>query len=157
MDAEWKKLARVTVEVDPDLIDLIPDFLTRKRADLQTMRISLESGDLATIAAVGHKIKGEGGSFGFDTMSEIGAELEASGKKGDRDSARQLVSDLSEYQAKTGNVLPRIVCVCDEYADLLVDRAATREVEAGNRNRAGIRQIAGCPPCAGQPDPTTGG
>src|ERR1700733_5754802 len=100
MDAEWKKLARVTVEVDPDLIDLIPDFLTRKRADLQTMRISLESGDLATIAAVGHKIKGEGGSFGFDTMSEIGAELEASGKKGDRDSARQLVSDLSEYLEK---------------------------------------------------------
>ena len=32
--------------------------------------------------------------------------------------------------AKTGQVLPRIVCVCDEYADLLVDRAATKNVEA---------------------------
>lgn len=41
-----------------------------------------------------------------------------------------LVSDLPEYHARTGNVLPRIVCVCDEYADLLVDRAATKEVEA---------------------------
>ncbi len=41
-----------------------------------------------------------------------------------------LVSDLPEYQAKTGAVLPRIVFVCDEYADLLVDRAATKEVEA---------------------------
>jgi len=100
MNAEWKKQQRVTVEVDPDLIDLIPDFLNRKRADLATMRSALSSGDLATIAAVGHKIKGEGGSFGFDTISEIGAALEQSGKKGDRDSAQRLVGDLSEYLEK---------------------------------------------------------
>lgn len=43
---------------------------------------------------------------------------------------QNLASDLPEYQAKTGKVLPRIVCVCDEYADLLVDRAATKNVEA---------------------------
>jgi len=100
MDNGWKKLSRITVEVDPDLIDLIPDFLTRKRADLQTLKGAVEGGDLATIATIGHKIKGEGGSFGFDTMSEIGAALEALGKKGDGESARQLVGDLSEYLEK---------------------------------------------------------
>jgi histidine phosphotransfer protein HptB len=100
MNTEWKNMERVTVEVDPDLIDLIPDFLTRKRADLETMKGALESGDLATIASVGHKIKGEGGSFGFDTLSEIGAALEQCGKRGDRDSAKRLVSDLSEYLGK---------------------------------------------------------
>jgi HPt (histidine-containing phosphotransfer) domain-containing protein len=100
MDAEWKKMPRVTVAVDPDLIDLIPDFLTRKHDDLETMRSALVSGDLATIAAVGHKIKGEGGSFGFDAMSDIGGALEVCGKKGDRDSANQLVADLSEYLEK---------------------------------------------------------
>jgi HPt (histidine-containing phosphotransfer) domain-containing protein len=100
MDTDWKKLPRVTVEVDPDLIDLIPDFLTRKRADLQSLRGALDGGDLATIASIGHKIKGEGGSFGFDTISEIGAGLESSGKRGDRASAQQLVSDLFEYLEK---------------------------------------------------------
>jgi histidine phosphotransfer protein HptB len=100
MKADWKNMQRVTVEVDPDLIDLIPDFLTRKRTDLQTMKSALESGDLATIASLGHKIKGEGGSFGFDTLSEIGAALEQCGKRGDRDSAQQLVSDLSQYLEK---------------------------------------------------------
>ncbi len=60
----------------------------------------MESGDLATIASLGHKIKGEGGSFGFDAMSEIGAALEACGKRGDRDSARILVGDLSDYLKK---------------------------------------------------------
>jgi len=43
---------------------------------------------------------------------------------------QNLVSDLPEYRAKTGQVLPRILCVCDEYADLLVNRAATNNVEA---------------------------
>jgi HPt (histidine-containing phosphotransfer) domain-containing protein len=100
MDTGWKNQARVTVEVDPDLIDLIPDFLTRKRADLLKLQGAVESGDLATIATIGHKIKGEGGSFGFNAMSEIGAGLEASGKKGDGASARQLVADLALYLEK---------------------------------------------------------
>jgi hypothetical protein len=41
---------------------------------------------------------------------------------------QQLVGDLPEFHAKTGKVLPRIVCVCDEYADLLVDKAATKNL-----------------------------
>jgi HPt (histidine-containing phosphotransfer) domain-containing protein len=100
MDPEWKKLARVTVEVEPDLIELIPAFLTRKRADLQTLKDALEKGDLSAVGALGHRIKGEGGSFGFDVMTEIGAALEAAGKKGDRESAGQLISDLSQYLEK---------------------------------------------------------
>ena len=93
-------MPRVTVEIDPDLIDLIPAFLTRKQADLETLKSALETGDLATIAALGHKIKGEGGSFGFDVMSEIAGALEATGKKGDREAARQLIADLSTYLEK---------------------------------------------------------
>src|ERR1700724_3052723 len=100
MDADWKKLPRVTVVVEPDLIDLIPDFLIRKHADLQTLKNALESGDFTTVAALGHKIKGEGGSFGFDAMTEIGAALEETAKKGDRESARQVVTDLSDYLEK---------------------------------------------------------
>ncbi len=100
MDAEWKTLPRVTVEVEPDLIELIPAFLTRKNADLETLKDALAKGDLAAIGALGHRIKGEGGSFGFDAMSEIGAALEQAGKKGDGPSARQLIADLGEYLEK---------------------------------------------------------
>jgi len=52
-----------------------------------------------------------------------------------------LVSDVPEYQAKTGRALPRVVCVCDEYADLLVDRAATKTVAAAI-NRLGAKARA---------------
>src|ERR1700733_12968155 len=99
-NVDWRNLPRVTVEVEPDLLELIPDFLSRKRADLQTLRAALGKGDLATIGALGHKIKGEGGSFGFDAMSEIGGALEATARKGDLEPARQMVSDLSDYLEK---------------------------------------------------------
>ena len=51
------------------------------------------------------------------------------------------VVDLPEYRDKSGDVLPRIVCVCDEYADLLVDRGATKNV-AGAINRLGAKARA---------------
>jgi len=62
----------------------------------------------------------------FDVLDSLIEEMERRYKLFEQN----LVSDLPEYQAKTGEVLPRIVCVCDEYADLLVDRAATKNVEA---------------------------
>ncbi|MFN7925339.1 MAG: DNA translocase FtsK [Bryobacteraceae bacterium] len=40
-----------------------------------------------------------------------------------------LASDLPEYVTKTGDVMPRIVCVCDEYADLIADRKAAKDTE----------------------------
>jgi S-DNA-T family DNA segregation ATPase FtsK/SpoIIIE len=54
---------------------------------------------------------------------------------------RSLSNDLPEYQIKTGEVLPRIVCVCDEYADLIVDRAASKNVAAAI-NRLGAKARA---------------
>ncbi len=62
----------------------------------------------------------------FDVLDSLIEEMERRYKLFEEN----LVGDLPEYQAKTGKVLPRIVCVCDEYADLLVDRAATKHVEA---------------------------
>lgn len=62
----------------------------------------------------------------FDVLDSLIEEMEQRYKLFEQN----LVSDLPEYLARTGKGLPRIVCVCDEYADLLVDRAATRNVEA---------------------------
>lgn len=52
-----------------------------------------------------------------------------------------MTNDLDEYRRKTGEVVPRIVCVCDEYADLLTDRQARKEVESAI-NRLGAKARA---------------
>ena len=51
----------VIVEVDEDMSDLIPDFLTHKRADVAAIFEAVERHDYAAISSLGHRIKGDGG------------------------------------------------------------------------------------------------
>jgi DNA segregation ATPase FtsK/SpoIIIE-like protein len=73
----------------------------------------------------------------FDVLDSLIDEMEGRYKLFEQN----LVGDLPEYRAKTGNVLPRIICVCDEYADLLIDRAATKATGAAI-NRLGAKARA---------------
>lgn len=88
---------RIMVEADPDLQELIPDFLARKRDDLSTMMTALERRDYAVLGAFGHRIKGEGGGFGFDAISEIGAALENAAKARDPNLVFKQVQGLANY------------------------------------------------------------
>jgi len=89
--------SRITVEIDADLRDLIPDYLAHKRADSATLSAAIERGDFATLATLGHQMKGDGGSYGFERISEIGLGLMDAARREDRNDARQLVDALTEY------------------------------------------------------------
>jgi HPt (histidine-containing phosphotransfer) domain-containing protein len=93
---------RVIVEVDEDLSDLIPGFLTHKRADIAAIFEAVARRDYAEIAHVAHRIKGEGGSYGFDAMTEIGRSLEHGAAMRDDGAittlARQLLSYLDHLE-----------------------------------------------------------
>lgn len=62
--------------VDVEIRDLIPIFLTNRRADIGQMRSALSRKDFLLIEHTGHKIKGVSGSYGFDSLGQIGAALE---------------------------------------------------------------------------------
>jgi HPt (histidine-containing phosphotransfer) domain-containing protein len=88
---------KVTVEVDPDLEDLIPIFLERKKQDVDALNGALERRDYETLRSVGHRIKGEGGGYGFDVISEIGQALEEAGRARDAGAAERQVQALADY------------------------------------------------------------
>jgi len=88
---------RVIVEVDEDLSDLIPDFLTHKRADIGAIFEALARRDYAAIAAIAHRIKGEGGSYGFDSMTEIGRLLEQAAATRDDGAVTTFARQLLNY------------------------------------------------------------
>ncbi len=90
---------RTVVEIDADLSDLAPSFLEHKRADARLLQAAIERGDLAAVAALAHRIKGEGGSYGFDEMTEIGAAMEIAGRARDAAGARREIARLAEYLA----------------------------------------------------------
>jgi len=97
---------RIIVEIDPEISDLIPDFLQHKRDDLSLLTGALERGDFDALRSVGHKMKGEGTAFGFQVMSDIGAVLEEAGRTRDLKLAQEQVWALSRYLDRVEVTVP---------------------------------------------------
>lgn len=95
--ADAAATAPIVVHVDQELSDLIPGFLARKREDAGAVVAAVERGDCEAVLRLGHKMKGEGGSYGLDAISGLGRDLEQAGKDGDFDSARRLGRDLTNF------------------------------------------------------------
>lgn len=89
--------ARVVVELDAELSDLVPGFLKRKRDDAAAILEAIQRADLGTIARLGHKLKGEGGSFGLDAITELGAALERAAARRDLEASRQQAVALRDF------------------------------------------------------------
>ncbi len=88
---------RITVSVDADLEDLIPGFLENRSADIDKLRQALAASDFAVIQSTGHNLKGVGGGYGFEHMSELGAGIENAAKQQDLETATTLTDQLADY------------------------------------------------------------
>ncbi len=89
--------AKVTVYIDPDLADIVPGFLENRRRDVQLLQTALQQDDLKTIRVLGHRMKGDGGGYGFDTISEIGEALELAAARDDRPAIERQTVELNEF------------------------------------------------------------
>lgn len=92
-----KQGERIIVHVDPEIADLIPGFLENRRRDTETMDTALQQGDFETIRILGHSMKGAGGSYGFDAVTDIGKSLEQAAKDKDAEGIQGSLHALSEY------------------------------------------------------------
>jgi HPt (histidine-containing phosphotransfer) domain-containing protein len=88
---------KVIVEVDEDLSDLIPDFMTHKREDVAAVLDAVTRRDYAKISSIAHRIKGEGGSYGFDAITETGRSLEHAVATRDDGAVATLARQLLNY------------------------------------------------------------
>jgi HPt (histidine-containing phosphotransfer) domain-containing protein len=74
---------RPVARVDSALEALIPRFLDRRRDDTDAIEALVDSGDFETIKSMAHSIKGSGGGYGFDPITDYGVEIEAAAREGD--------------------------------------------------------------------------
>ncbi len=88
---------KIVVHVDPDLKKLIPVFLEDMKKSAQIMESALNDGDLETIKHKSHKIRGTGGAYGFQPITDIGGAMEEAAMKGKMDEIRKLLSKLFNY------------------------------------------------------------
>jgi HPt (histidine-containing phosphotransfer) domain-containing protein len=92
-----KQEEKIIVHVDPDIADLIPGFLENRRKDIKTMGEAVTQGDFETIRILGHSMKGAGGSYGFDAITDIGKSLEQAAMAKDSGGIKQTVQELAAY------------------------------------------------------------
>ncbi|MDB5802708.1 MAG: Phosphotransferase [Betaproteobacteria bacterium] len=62
---------------DPALGALLPAYFERRAADARLLAAALAEHDYAQIAAIGHRLKGLGSTYGHDAISEAGRDFEA--------------------------------------------------------------------------------
>lgn len=89
LDKEWIEMADISKEARET-------YLNRRKQDVQKCRTALEAGDWDFIARVGHKIKGNAETFGFDTLTEIGRKLESYAQSQNADSARETIDQFDK-------------------------------------------------------------
>ena len=88
---------KYSVVVDRDLEDLIPDFLQNRQEDITAIVTAADSKDYEAIRVIGHTLKGIGGGYGFDRITELGAAIEQAGKQQDPTKAYELTQELKQY------------------------------------------------------------
>jgi HPt (histidine-containing phosphotransfer) domain-containing protein len=92
-----KQEGKIIVHVDPDIADLIPGFLENRHKDIKTIGEAVTQGDFETIRTLGHSMKGAGGSYGFDAITDIGGSLEQAAKDKDAEGIQRSVQELALY------------------------------------------------------------
>ena len=85
------------VHIDPGLEEIVPGFLENRRRDVQTLETALQENNLAQIQLIGHRMRGDGGGYGFDAISLIGAALEQAAAREDRDAIRRHTAELIDF------------------------------------------------------------
>ena len=68
-----------------------------KHTSKELEKIKLDSDSLDAIRIFGHNIKGSGGMYGFDEVTNIGLQIENAAKESDLDSIKLSLSELGDF------------------------------------------------------------
>lgn len=85
------------VQADPLLKPLIPDYLAKRRGDLQRLDDALGRKDFTALRKLGHDMFGSGGAYGLPPISEFGRQIEAAAQAADAAAIRATTADLREF------------------------------------------------------------
>jgi HPt (histidine-containing phosphotransfer) domain-containing protein len=97
LNEESSRKGAVLVRAKPKFADHIPVFLQNCRQNVVTMRDALDRSDFETVEFLGHNMRGSGGMFGFQAITDIGGALEQAAENADIEASRKWVGELSSY------------------------------------------------------------
>ncbi len=94
---EEQQAGKIIAHVDSDLADLIPGYLANRKKDIAAISDALEKKDMDAVRIIGHSMKGSGGGYGFETITDIGMLMEKAAKENRDEDIRLQVKRLENY------------------------------------------------------------
>jgi len=93
------------------LAELTPAYLENCRHNVVLMHDALDRADFDAVTILGHNLRGSGGGFGFQAITDIGAGLERAAESADIDVSRRWVDELSSYLDRVETEIPCSISV----------------------------------------------
>lgn len=90
-------MATVKSRAADRLAGLIPAYLDSCRQNVTAMEEALDREDFQVVTILGHNLRGSGGGFGFQSITDIGASLELAAGAADITVSRKWLGELSRY------------------------------------------------------------
>lgn len=88
---------REVVVIDASLAPLVPKFLAHRLAETVALTEHLGASDFEAVRRIAHTVKGVGGSYGFDRISEIAVLMEQAAKAADAAMVARRIQDMRSY------------------------------------------------------------
>ena len=83
-------------------IELREQYLERRRKDVADGLNALSAADFFVLSKIGHQVRGNAASFGFDLLTPVASELEQAAQQKDLEKSRELLNSfeviLNEYR-----------------------------------------------------------
>lgn len=87
----------IIVEIDPELADIIPQFMENTRKDISAIVHALSGNDVETVRRIGHSMKSYGSGYGFNDISKTGKAIEEAALENNLSAVTQCVDALTIY------------------------------------------------------------
>lgn len=87
-ETEWMQT------VDNEIRALVPNYLKRRRDEVERLKCLLRDGDYVAIKEIGHNLKGTGFGFGFQVLSDLGEQLESAARMAMPDDTEEVITQL---------------------------------------------------------------
>lgn len=85
------------IRVDAELAEIIPAYLQHRREELARLPALLQAGSFDEVRVIGHKLRGSGGGYGLDPLTEIGERMENAAKAKDKTALAAQAAELAEF------------------------------------------------------------
>jgi PAS domain S-box-containing protein len=90
----------IEIEIPEGLGELVPGYVEARKAEYPELLALLAASDFDRVRVLAHNMKGSGASFGFSSLTEIGAVIEKSASQSDHAAVQADLHRLGDYLSR---------------------------------------------------------